>query len=71
MHNCNIGKYVQNYNCTYRIWWGNLKRQLGRLRRSKRIILKMDHKEISCKGVDWINLAHDKDKWRAVLNTVM
>ena len=23
------------------------------------------------KGVDWINLAEDGDKWRAVVNTVM
>ena len=22
-------------------------------------------------GVDWIDLAHDRDKWRAVVNTVM
>jgi hypothetical protein len=31
----------------------------------------MDHKEIGCEGVDWIHLAEDRDRWRAVVNTVM
>jgi hypothetical protein len=22
-------------------------------------------------GMDWINLAHDRDQWRALVNTVM
>jgi hypothetical protein len=31
----------------------------------------MDLREIGCDGVDWIELAQDRDKWRAVVNTVM
>jgi hypothetical protein len=31
----------------------------------------MDLREIVWKGVDWINLAQDKDKWQALVNTVM
>jgi hypothetical protein len=31
----------------------------------------MHHEEIAWGGVDWICLAQDKDKWRAVLNVVM
>jgi hypothetical protein len=28
-------------------------------------------KEMSCKSVDWIHLAEDRDQWRAIVNTVM
>jgi hypothetical protein len=31
----------------------------------------MDLKEIGWKGVDWINLAQDREEWRAFVNTVM
>jgi hypothetical protein len=31
----------------------------------------MDLQEIGWGGVDWINLAQDKDKRRALLNTVI
>jgi hypothetical protein len=31
----------------------------------------MDLREIGLKGVDWIHLAQDRDRWRAVVNTVM
>jgi hypothetical protein len=30
----------------------------------------MNLKEVGCQGVDWINLAQDRDLWRAVVNTV-
>jgi hypothetical protein len=30
-----------------------------------------DHKEIGCKGVDWINLAQDRVQWHALVSTVM
>jgi hypothetical protein len=32
--------------------------------------VKMDHKEIVRKGVVWIDLAQDRDKWRVVVNLV-
>jgi hypothetical protein len=28
-------------------------------------------REIGCSGMDWIDLAHDRDRWRALVNTVM
>ena len=31
----------------------------------------MDLKEIGQKGVDWIDLAQDRDKWQAVVNAVL
>jgi hypothetical protein len=33
--------------------------------------IKMDLLEIGWGGVDWIGLAQDKDKWRALANVVM
>jgi hypothetical protein len=32
---------------------------------------KMDLREIGWDGMDSIELAHDRDKWRALVNTVM
>jgi hypothetical protein len=33
--------------------------------------IKMDLREIRCGGMDWIDLSEDRDKWRALVNTVM
>jgi hypothetical protein len=33
--------------------------------------IKMDLIEIGWGGVDWIDLAQDRDRWRAVVNAVM
>jgi hypothetical protein len=47
------------------------KRPLRRLRRRWVDNIKMDHLEIGWGGVDWIGLAQDRDKWRALVNAVM
>jgi hypothetical protein len=47
------------------------KRPLGRPRRRWVDNIKMDLKEIGWGGMDWIDLAHDGDQWRAVVNTVI
>jgi hypothetical protein len=31
----------------------------------------MDLKEVVCEGMDWIDLAKDRETWRALVNTVM
>jgi hypothetical protein len=47
------------------------KRPLGRPRRRWVDNIKMDLIEIGWDGVDWIDLAQDRNQWRALVNTVM
>jgi hypothetical protein len=47
------------------------KRRLGRPRRRWVDNIKKDLLEIGWGGVDWIGLAQDRDKWRALVNAVM
>jgi hypothetical protein len=47
------------------------KRPLGRPRRRWEDGIRMDLREISWGSVDWIQLAQNRDRWRAVVNTVM
>jgi hypothetical protein len=44
---------------------------LGRPRRRWVGNIQMDVLEIGWGGVDWIGLAQDRDKWRALVNAVM
>jgi hypothetical protein len=55
-------------------WLGGLKatgRPLGRPRRRWEDNIKMDLREIGFGDVDWIHLAQDRDRWLALVNTVM
>jgi hypothetical protein len=47
------------------------KRLLGRARRRWGDNIKMDLKEVGCGGMDCIDVAQDKDRWRALVNAVM
>jgi hypothetical protein len=47
------------------------KRLLGRPKRRWEDGIRMDLREIGWGSVDWIQLAHDKDRWRAVMSAVM
>jgi hypothetical protein len=47
------------------------KRPLGRPRRRWEDGIRMDRREIGYEGEDWIRLAQDRDRWRAVVSAVM
>jgi hypothetical protein len=53
--------------------WGNL-RERNHLENPSvdgRIIFKMYLLEEGCRGMDWIELAQDRDRWRALVNAIM
>jgi hypothetical protein len=47
------------------------KRPLGRPRRRWVDTMKIDLREIRCDGMDWIDMAQDRDQWRALVNMVL
>jgi transposase len=47
------------------------KRPLGRPRRRWVNKIKMGLREKGFDGIDWIYLAQDRNKWKALLNTIM
>jgi hypothetical protein len=47
------------------------KRPLGRPRRRWEDNIRMDLQEVGCWSMDWIGLAKDRDRWRAIVIAVM
>jgi len=47
------------------------RRPLGGPRRRWEDNIKMDLQDVGCGGMDWIQLALDRDRWRALVNAVM
>jgi hypothetical protein len=47
------------------------KRAMGRPRRRREDNIRMDLQELGCGSMDWIWLAQDKDRWRALVNALM
>jgi hypothetical protein len=47
------------------------KRPLGRPRRRWEDNIKMNLRELGCSGMDWIDLAQDRDQWTALVSTAM
>jgi len=47
------------------------KRPLGRPRRRWEDGIKVDLQEVGCGGMDWIEMAQDRNRWRTLVNAVM
>jgi len=47
------------------------KRQLGSPRCRWEDNIKMGLQEVECEGMDWIELAQDRDRWRAIVIAIM
>jgi hypothetical protein len=45
-------------------WWESQKKETTRK-------TKIDLREIGWDGMDWIDVAQDRDQWRSLVNTVM
>jgi len=54
-------------------WRGNPegKKPFERLRRRWEDNIKMNLQEVGCGGMDWIELAQDRDGWQEPVNAVM
>ena len=57
----------------YRVLVGKYerKRPLGKPRRRWEDNIKVHVQTVGCGGMDWIDLAQDKDRWRALVKAVM
>jgi len=69
-------------NCLFHDVWGKKeyivlvgiperKRPLGRPRPGWMDDIKMNLQKVGCGGMDWTELAQDRDRWRALVNAVM
>jgi len=47
------------------------KRPLGRPRIRWEDSIKMDFQEAGCKGRDWMDLAQDRERWRALVHAAL
>jgi hypothetical protein len=47
------------------------KRSLGRPRHRWEDNIMVDLQEVECGSVDWVELAEDRDRWRALVNAVL
>ena len=53
------------------VWKPEGRRPLGRLRRRWEDNIRVDLWEVGCGCVDWMELAQDRDRWRALVSVVM
>ncbi|KAJ4446541.1 hypothetical protein ANN_13237 [Periplaneta americana] len=55
-------------NCTL---WAGGKKTFGKPRRRREDNIKMDLREVGYDDREWINLAQDRDRWRAYVRAAM
>jgi hypothetical protein len=55
----------------YTGFWRAKLRERDRLEDKREDNILMDLHEVGCEGMDWIDLAQDRDRWRTVINAVM
>jgi len=55
----------------YRVGKPEGKRPLGRLKRRWEDNINMDLQEVGCGSIDWMELAQDRDRWRALVTAIM
>ena len=55
----------------YRVLVGKLEGTLERPRRRWEDNIKMDLQEVGRGGMDWVDLAQDRDRWRALVHSIM
>ena len=48
-----------------------MRERLGKPKHRWEDNIKMDLQEVECGSMDWIELAQNRDKWRALVNAVM
>jgi len=68
-----VGHVGEERRGIYRVLVGKPeeKRPLGRPRCRWEDNIKMDLQEVGCGGIDWIELAQDRDRWWELVNVVM
>ena len=64
---------MEEERCVHRVLVGKPegKRPLGRPRRRLEDNIKMDLEEVGRDCGDWMELAEDRDRWRALVSTIM
>jgi hypothetical protein len=53
------------------VWKSEGKRPLGRPRHRFVDNIKMNIQDVGCDGMDWVDVAQNRDRWRALVNAVM
>ena len=68
-------RWAGHLSCTGRgeaytgFWWGNLRERVD-LGDNIKDNIKMDLQEVGCGGMDWIELAQERDWWRPLVNVI-